>query len=81
MEQRPDVDDIRVGVARLRDCLIEPVPELLALLGGVDVLVVLQVVAQDEVGPPLFVASASDLLPRAQGLDLCLLYTSPSPRD
>ena len=70
VEQRPDVDDVRVGVARLRDRLVEPVPELLPLLRGVDVLVVLKVVAKNEVGSPLFVPSASDLLPSAQGLDL-----------
>ena len=70
MEQRPDIDDVRVGVSRLRDRLVKPIPELLPLLGGVDVLVVFEVVAEDKVGTPLFVAAASDLLPRAEGLDL-----------
>ena len=70
MEQRPDVDDVRVGVARLAHGLIEPVPELLPLLRGVDVLVVLKVVAKNEVGPPLFVPPSADLLARAQRLDL-----------
>lgn len=70
VEQRSDVDDVRVGVARLAHGLIEPVPELLSLLGCVDVLVVLEVVAQDEVGPPLFVPPSADLLARAQRLDL-----------
>ena len=45
VQQRPDVDDVRVGVARLAHGLIEPVPELLPLLRRVDVLVVLEIVA------------------------------------
>ena len=69
MQQRPDVDDVRVGVASLGDRLIKPVPELLALLRRVDVLVVLQVVADDEVGPPLLVAASTDFLAGADCLD------------
>lgn len=40
------------------------------MLGGVDVLVVLEVVAQNEVGPPLFMTPSSDFLARAERLDL-----------
>ena len=70
MQQRPDVDDVRVGVASLGDRLIKPVPELLALLRRVDVLVVLQIVADDEVGPPLLVAATTDFLAGTDRLDL-----------
>ena len=70
MQQCPDVDDVRVGVASLGDRLIKPVPKLLALLRRVDVLVVLQVVADDEVGPPLFVAASTDFLAGTDCLDL-----------
>ena len=45
VEERPYIDDVRVGVARLTYGLIEPVPELLPLLRRVDVLVVLEIVA------------------------------------
>ena len=70
MEQRADVNDVGVGVARLGDRLIEPVAELLALLRRVDVLVVLQIVADNKVGTPLLVTSATDFLARADCLNL-----------
>ena len=70
MQQRPDVDDVGVGVARLRDRLVEPVAELLSLLRGIDVLVVFQVIADDEVGSPLFVTPTTDFLAGADCLDL-----------
>ena len=70
MEQRADIHDIRVSVARLGDRLIKPVPQLLPLLRGVDILVVLQVVADDEIGTPLFMTPAADFLAGADRFDL-----------
>ena len=70
VEQRADVDDVGVGVAALADRFCEPVLHLLPLIRRVDVLVVLQIVADDKVGTPLLVTSATDLLARADCLDL-----------
>lgn len=70
MEQCADINDVRVSVARFGYCFVKPVPQLLALLRGVDILVILQVVADDEVRTPLLVAAATDLLARPDGLDL-----------
>lgn len=70
MEQRPDINDVRVSVARFADRLVKPVAELFPLLGRVDILVVLKVVAKNQVGPPLFMTASSDFLARAERLDL-----------
>ena len=70
MEQRPDINDVRVSVARFADRLVKPVAELFPLLGRVEILVVLKVVAKNQVGPPLFMTASSDFLARAERLDL-----------
>lgn len=62
VQQRPNVDDVGVGVAALAHSLVVPVEELCPLLLGGDVFVVLQVVADDEVRPPLLMPPAADLL-------------------
>jgi hypothetical protein len=69
MQRRGEVDDVGALRAGLEEHAIEPGARALALAGGLDVRVVLDVVADDERGAVGAAASAADALARAEGFD------------
>ena len=64
-----DHQDVRVAVPGLAHRLPEPVGGFAPLLGGADALVVLDVVAEDQVRAALIVPPAPELLAAAHGVD------------
>ena len=69
MQGGGEVDDAGVGRAGFRERAVEPASRAFALGGREDVVVVLQVVADDERGSVFAAALAADSLPGAVGLD------------
>ena len=70
MEQGADIDDVGVIVAGLAHRLVKPVLQLAPLLRRPHILIVLHIVQDNKVGPPVPVLPATDLLAAADGLDL-----------
>ena len=69
MQQCADVYDVGIRIARFGNRFIKPVFKLLALLHCPDVFIVLDVVEHHQVGPPVFMLPATDLLARADRVD------------
>ena len=70
MQQGADVNDVGVIVAGLAHRLVKPVLQLAALLRRPYILIVLHIVQDNQVRPPVPVLPATDLLAAADGLDL-----------
>ena len=70
MEQGADIHDIGVIVPGLGHRLFKPAVQLGPLLRGAHVLIVLHIVQDDQVGPPVAVLPATDFFTAADGLNL-----------
>ena len=70
VEQGANIDNVGVVIAALAYRLVKPVLQLLALLRRPHILIVLHIIQDDQVGPPIPVLPATDLLTAANGLDL-----------
>ena len=70
MEQGADIHDIGVIVPGLGHRLFKPAVQLGPLLRGAHVLIVLHIVQDNQVRPPVSVLPATDFFTAADGLDL-----------
>ena len=69
VQQGADINDVGIIVSALAHRLIKPILQLLALLRCAHILIILHIVQDDQVGPPVPMLPATDLLAAADGLD------------
>ncbi len=74
MQQGADIDNVRVIVPGLGYRFLEPVIQLGPLVWGTDILIVLHIVQDNKVGPPVSVLAPTDFLAAANGLQLDIAF-------
>ena len=74
MQQGADIDNVCVIVPGLGHSFLKPVVKLSPLVWGTDIFVILHIVQDNKVGPPVPVLAPTDFLAAANGLQLDIAF-------
>ena len=74
VQQGADIDNVRVIVPGLGYGFLKPVVELGPLVRGTDIFIILHIVQDNKVGPPVSVLAPTDFLAAADGLQLDVAF-------